>query len=217
MTNIANMSGRRNRKRAWLLLLVFLLFIFMGFYILVDILIRPMIKTYGNNQATTTATKAVNDAVGIVLSEMSLKYDDLAEVDRDTSGNIISIESNSENINRLKAAVSKKVLEELDKQDYQMVKIPMGSLIGGLLTGRGPDIYIKVPMNSTVETSFKNQFESAGINQTRHEITLDVKVKVYAVVKNDDTSVEVDTGFAIAENVLVGKVPQWMAGTQISN
>ena len=46
------------------------------------------------------------------------------------------------------------------------------------MTGRGPNISISVPMDSTVETAYSNKFESAGINQTKHEIALDVKVTV---------------------------------------
>ncbi len=185
-----------------------------GLVALTDIRIRPMLKTYGINQATTTATKAMNDAVQRVLDEMNLRYDDLASVTKDEDGNILSVSTNTANMNRLKAAVGDAVLQELEKQDVQTVKIPIGSILsGGLLTGRGPEISVKVPMNSTVQTSFDNSFEGAGINQTCHEIMLDVKVTVYAMLPGEDTAVEVETGFTAAETILVGEVPDWAAIT----
>lgn len=217
MASIATMGRQQGISRAFLTFIVLLLCLAFIVYILIDIKIRPMIATYGNNQATTTATKAVNDAVEITLSDLDLKYEDFATVNKDSNGKVLSIYSNTENINLLKSTVSNKILEELNKQGYQMVKIPLGSLFGGLLTGRGPDITIKVPMNSTVQTAFQNKFEGAGINQTRHEISLDVKVTTYAVIQGENTAVDVDTNFEIAENILVGEVPNWMVGTQTSD
>ncbi|HIZ19817.1 MAG TPA: sporulation protein YunB [Firmicutes bacterium] len=209
---------RKGKKRKWGRLRLFcLLFLLcaLGLVALTDIRIRPMIKTYGVNQATTTATQAVNTAAQRVLDEMGLQYADLTSVTKDAEGNILSVSTNTANVNRLKSAVGEAVLEELEKQDYQMVKIPLGSIWGGgLLTGRGPKIPVKVPMNSTVTVTFDNTFDSAGINQTRHEITLNVKVTVYAMLPGDSTAVEVETGFTAAETILVGEVPDWAAITR---
>lgn len=194
-------------------LAVFAVFLFIAFalmYAAVDWMVRPMIQTYGNNQAATAATRAVNDAVEKVLSEMSVDYNNLTQVTRDESGKIVSIHTNTANINIIKSAVSKAVLQELDNQKYQRVEIPMGSLAGGLLTGRGPAIKIKVPMNSTVETDIENKFEGAGINQTKHEISLKVKVTIYTVIQGESSANEITTGFTVAENILVGEVPSWL-------
>lgn len=201
-------SGRRaNRLRV---LAVVVLLLAAALTAVIDIRVRPMLKTYGVNQATTTATKAVNDAVERVLAECGLQYADLAAVTKNEDGTLASIQTNTANMNRLKAAVSSAVLEELDHQDMQTVRIPIGTILsGGLLTGLGPRLSIRVPMNSTVETTYENVFEGAGINQTRHEITIRVKVKVYAMIPGDNTETEVDTGFTIAETVLIGEVPQW--------
>lgn len=216
MASIATMNSRRGKKHTGKLFFILLLCLCLVGYVLIDMKIRPMLATYGSNQATTTATKAVNDAVENALAELDLKYEDLAIVNKDSDGKVLSIYSNTENINRLKSAVSNKILEELNRQDYQMVKIPLGSLFGGLLTGRGPDIPIKVPMNSTVQTTFENKFEGAGINQTRHDISLDVKVTTYAVIQGVSTAVDVDTNFEVAESILVGDVPNWVVGAQTS-
>lgn len=177
---------------------------------LVDWCVRPMIKTYGNNQAVTAATRAVNDAALRVLSERNIDYNELANVQYNESGEIMSVETNTANINIIKSAVSQAILEELDNQRVQKVKIPLGSLAGGLMTGRGPNISISVPMDSTVETAYSNKFESAGINQTKHEIALDVKVTVYTVVQGESQANVVNTAFTITECILVGEVPQWL-------
>ena len=195
-----------------MLLAVFLCFAVL-FVVLIDIRVRPMIKTYGNNQAVTAATKAVNIAVSDILSKLNLQYQDLVTITTDENGEITEMTTNSKQLNTIKSDVTAAIFTELDRQDMQNVSIPLGSLAGGLLTGRGPNITIRVPMNSTVETSFDNVFEGAGINQTRHEVMLDVKVTVYAVIRGEDTKTVVNTQFALAENIIVGEVPQWMTGT----
>ena len=203
--------NKRQRKfQKFRLMITFILCLALACFILVDIRVRPMIKTYGCNQATTAATKAVNDAIERVLQENIVEYDDLITVQKDANGNIISLETNSSNINLMKSRVSEAILEELDVQEVQMIKIPLGSLVGGLVTGRGPNIKIKIPMNSTVETALSSDFESAGINQTRHTIDLDVTVTIYAVIQGVDTAIKVQTSCAVTENILVGKVPNWM-------
>ncbi|MDD2417901.1 MAG: sporulation protein YunB [Oscillospiraceae bacterium] len=177
---------------------------------LIDRKVRPMIQTYGNNQAVTAATRAVNDAVERVLNKTSIEYDRLSSVIRDEQGEISLIEINTGNVNLVKSAASTAILEELKKQKFQKVEIPAGSLAGGLLTGRGPNITIKVPMNSTVETTFSNKFEGVGINQTRHYITIDVKVKIFTVIQGKSIATEVETEFTVAECIIIGEVPQWM-------
>ena len=54
-------SLRRGARKGPLFLLL-LVVLAVGLLAAVDIRIRPMLKTYGVNQATTAATRAVNDA-----------------------------------------------------------------------------------------------------------------------------------------------------------
>jgi len=202
------------KKNHYKRITVYILFVFLLISILsiwlIDWRVRPMIKTYGDNQAITAATRAVNDAVEKVLSNLGIDYEKLSSVTLDKNGEVSSIETNTANVNIFKSTVSKEILEQLDNQEIQKVNIPLGSLAGGLLTGRGPNITIRVPMNSTVETVLNNKFEGAGINQTKHDISLDVKVKIFTVVQGVSTENVVETNFTIAERILVGEVPQWI-------
>lgn len=207
------MTRGRRRKRHGAAALILLCAAALGLLALTDVLVRPMLGVYGRNQAVTAATRAANDAAERVLEQADITYEQIVAVERDGEGKILSMETDTTVLNRLKAAVSGAVLEELDRQKTQTVEIPAGSLAGGLLTGRGPRIRLKIPMNSTVETTYRNLFEGAGINQTRHEITLEIKMTVYTVIQGESVSSEVTTGFTVAENVLVGEVPQWIAKT----
>ena len=53
----------------------------------------------------------------------------------------------------------------------------------------------------------KNYFTDAGINQTKHQIVLNVEVTVRILMPGYTSSVAVDSSLAVAETVIVGSVP----------
>ena len=55
---------------------------------------------------------------------------------------------------------------------------------------------------------FKNEISAAGINQTKHEMKLDVVVDIDVVLPWRTVSTQVVTEILIAETVIVGEVPQ---------
>lgn len=57
-------------------------------------------------------------------------------------------------------------------------------------------------------TRFRNNFEQAGINQTLHQVMLDVSVTVYLLIPGETLSTQVDSEICVAETVIVGQVPE---------
>ena len=86
--------------------------------------------------------------------------------------------------------------------------IPLGAALGvSLFSGAGPLINVSVVPVGSVTTAFATSFESAGINQTRHEISLQASVLMRIIVPTGADSVTVDTLVPIAESIIVGQVP----------
>ena len=122
--------------------------------------------------------------------------------------NSIRMVSIQPQINRLKAAATGAVMDELENYKKQTVEIPFGNLIGGdFFTGRGPYIPIKISMSGTALSVMNSRFTSAGINQTSHQIELEVTVRIYAAIPGFRSSIETTTNYLVAETVLVGEVP----------
>jgi len=69
--------------------------------------------------------------------------------------------------------------------------------------------------SGSVVTSVSNVFDSAGINQTRHQIMLNIKSTVSVIIPGYITSVPVETNMCIAESVIVGLVPDTYANVQL--
>ncbi len=93
------------------------------------------------------------------------------------------------------------------------VRIPAGNLTGiSLLMGRGPKIPVEIITLTSSSIGFQNSIVTAGINQTKHQITLQVNVDIDVLVPWGSKSTHVSTDVLIADTVIVGQVP----GTYLS-
>ena len=63
-----------------------------------------------------------------------------------------------------------------------------------------------LPVGS-VHAEFHTDFQTAGINQTRHRISLQLTAQVQLVIPTGAQKVEVTTQVAMAESIIVGEVP----------
>ena len=90
-----------------------------------------------------------------------------------------------------------------------LTKVIIGTLTGSpLLAGRGPCLRVRMQSVGTATARFDNQFSSAGINQTRHRIILDVDVHVSILLPGLTTYTKVSNEISVAETVIVGGVPE---------
>jgi hypothetical protein len=76
-----------------------------------------------------------------------------------------------------------------------------------LLAGRGPLITVKMQSVGSSTARLVNRFTSAGINQTKHQILLNVDVYVSILLPGFTTATKVSNSFTVAETVIVGSVP----------
>lgn len=139
--------------------------------------ITPIIDKQCENIAKSIATKISNEQATIVMSRYS--YDDLCNVSKDVNGNISMISSNVITVNEIISDVAIKIQEELNKEENSNFKIKLGSLTGTrILSGRGPNIDIRLQTIGNLDTDLRSEFEEAGINQTLHRMYLQVECNV---------------------------------------
>ena len=63
-------------------------------------------------------------------------------------------------------------------------------------------------MMTSSRVEFQNNVVTAGINQTKHQINLEVVVDIDVLIPWDTESAQVVTEVLIADVVVVGKVPE---------
>jgi sporulation protein YunB len=199
--------GMPARGKAVLFIIVLLLFI-----LFFDWQLRPVIESITANEAKVKSVSTINTAVMDELGKDSVTYDDLITVERGTDGNVLSITTNVVKMNELKAKIIDSVMKDLQMDSHDTIGVPIGTLVGGdILHGRGPSVPLKVTLSGNVNADFDSTFESAGINQTKHQIYLNIHTSVYSFLPGFDTTTDVDTNILVAETVIVGAVPQVVA------
>ena len=86
--------------------------------------------------------------------------------------------------------------------------MPMGSLIlPELFSGKGPAIPVRILSIRNSDASFNSGFSEAGINQTLHQLSMDVSVDVTVLVLGSTVSFTVNSQVVVAETIIVGDVP----------
>ena len=80
-------------------------------------------------------------------------------------------------MNLLKARISEEIQDKINKLDTDAISIPVGSMLNNELTaGRGPRIPLKLVTVGAMEMDFWGNFTAAGINQTKHDVHLNIKL-----------------------------------------
>lgn len=159
------------------------------------------------SDASDIVTVSVNNAVSQVLSSGDYTGDYFVDFEKDANGDVAAISSNMAKINTLSAQILDKVVGTTEKNTIT-VKIPAGNLTGiSLLMGRGPKIPVKIIVLTSSRVEFNNNIITAGINQTKHQINLEVIVDVEILVPWGSETTQVVTEVLIADTVIVGEVP----------
>jgi sporulation protein YunB len=158
------------------------------------------------------ATKAINEAITETIERDGVSYDSIVIFEKDIYGQITALKTNMLTVNRFKANVTNEVLDAVESIGAPDLGIPVGNVINGdLFSGRGPEIPIRILPLGTASADFQNVFTAAGINQTRHEIMMEVTVNISVLMPGYSAETAVKVQVAVAETVIVGDVPETYA------
>lgn len=195
------------RRTALLCLLVCLALIAAG-VLLVERNLTRVVLSLAQAQARAMAVRILNEAATELLSSGGVTYDSLMHVTADEGGQVRLIQANTPEMNRLAAQVSLLAQSKLQETRDQAVKVPLGSALGlTLFAGAGPKIEVRILPVGSVHAEFHTDFQTAGINQTRHRVSLMLTAQVQLVIPTGAQTVAATTQVAMAESIIVGEVP----------
>jgi sporulation protein YunB len=111
-------------------------------------------------------------------------------------------------MNKIACEVSLKSQKKLRELGKVGINIPMGYIFkNNILAYMGPSITVKMEPIGQIETKYVSEFETGGINQTRHKIYVHVKTNLRVIFPMKSSDVEVDNEMPVSETIIVGKVP----------
>lgn len=176
--------------------------------VVADRRIRPIVYDMSEHASRETAVMAVNKTVEELLTDENNNFSKLAEIKYNNSGDISSVQTDVTGINLLQSKISQLVTKDFDNISENSAEFSLGTLSGfSPLNNLGPKIRIKILPIGNVETSLISTFKNAGINQSNHQIILNVKARVITVLPGYSQKNDINLQYILSDTVIVGNVP----------
>lgn len=208
----------KNKTKIKIIAAFAIIIIFFNFFIYeFDKVITPTLVIVANAEMRAKATEIINIAI---LEEYSkqFKYEDVIKIEKDLNGNIVMVQADTINMSKIASQVALKSQNQLKEYGEVGVKMPLGYIFeNNLLSSMGPDILIKMVPVGYIETKYLSEFESAGINQTRHKIYVEVTAKLRVLMFIGKSDIEVKCQVPVSETIIVGKIPNNAFNMDLNN
>ena len=176
--------------------------------VLIDAALRPTVTELAKAKVKNAVTSIINDAVNETLSSEAISYGDLVTLEKDTAGQVTVLAANTAQLNALRTEILGRILEQVEQLDSQELGIPLGNLTGfATASDLGPVLPVRVLTAATPTAAFEHVFTSSGINQTLHQVMLNVQVECTLLIPGGTVDTVVEAQVCAAETLLVGQVP----------
>lgn len=202
-----NINNKKKLRIRILIIFTFILIIFNVLLYILNKVVTPTVLAAGDIEIREKVISIINQ---VLISNYSngFNYDDIIKVEKDDSGNISLIRANTLKMNKIACDVSLDVQNNIKNMGELGIKLPVSYIFkNNLISYFGPKVTIKMEPIGNIETKYNSVFESAGINQTKLSIYVDVRTKVRIIIPTDYNDIEVKNEIPISETVIVGKVP----------
>lgn len=199
---------RRGKVSLLKRVLILLLCLCLVSFIYIELQVRPKIFSLAAIKAEVLATEAIDMAVLGEIENLNITYQDLMNVEYKDDNSIGGLSSNILGMNKLKASVTLSAQDKITQLSQKEIAFAMGDLSGfTLLSGRGPNINVKLNYAGSIKAEFENSFESAGMNQTLHSIQIRITAHLSITSRNMEENIKIETNIPVAETVIVGSIP----------
>ena len=169
---------------------------------------RDVIRELAQTQVKNTTSDLTNDAIAKQIADGVVHYDRIVYFEKDLDGRITALKTNIGEVNRLKTDILNIINDEILSLETTDIGIPLGSLLlPELFSGRGPKIPVQILAIRNSDANFVSFFTQAGINQTLHQVTMEVSIDVSVLVLGQTASFTMESQVVVAETVIVGQVP----------
>ena len=200
--------------RRWLIRFGLLAAVCLIFLLTLRYKYRDVIIELARISVKNTTSDMINDAIDLQVTEGNIAYDRIVFFEKDLEGRITALKTNMSEINHLKTEILGILNDEILSLDTTAMGIPVGSLfLPEILSGKGPVIPVQILSIRNSDADFLSDFSASGINQTLHQLNMEVSIEVSVLVLGQTDSFTVTSQVLVAETVIVGDVPQTLLQT----
>ena len=198
------LSGKQKAViTVWILLASFLVFLIPAVRYF-----RALTGAMAISNATDLITRTVSDIVEEKMAELRKEGESFVTFEKDDAGAVTAILTDTPRVNILSSELLDAVIHAAKKGDLN-ISVPLGDLLGmSLFLGRGPRVPVKITMLTSSRVEVKNILTAAGINQTKHQLILEVHVDTDVLLPWEIRSAAIVNQVLVAETVIVGRTPE---------
>lgn len=198
---------RRKGSRVRLVLILALLFVTV-LTVVVRVQLFPLIDEMARTTVLNEATDIINEAIDEQIGTGAIDYNSIVTLEKDANGGVTALKTNVGEINRLKAQVLGLVNDNIMELSIDELGVPVGNLVfPEFFAGRGFLMPVRIVSVRNSDAAFRNAFSQAGINQTLHQMLMDISVSIMVLTPAGTQNVTATLQVVVAETVIVGTVP----------
>lgn len=200
-----NHHKKKLNKFILIIIAIFILFNTMLYFF--DKSVLPAILSIAEVKMKNEATDIVYKTAMDIYSK-DFDYKDVILVEKDNEGNISMVRADTVKLNYLSSKLITDCNSKLKDLTALGVDVPLGYMTrNSVIHNLGPNVNVKMSQLGNITSSYDSIFESAGINQTRHKIYLNVNLAVRVIVPMNTKDIDIACQIPIAETIIVGKIP----------
>ncbi|HEY5523843.1 MAG TPA: sporulation protein YunB [Clostridium sp.] len=198
---------RKVKIKPYILVMIAIFALFNLFLYLFDTRVLPAVLLKSESVVKAKTAQTISET-SLELFNNEFKYDEMIIIDKDQAGDINLIRADTVKLNYLSSQLSIKCNDKLQEMGDIGVKVPIGWLTDrSIMYNLGPNMTVKIKPTGNINVSYQSVFESAGINQTRHKIYLNVEATVKIIIPLHGEEMTVKCEIPVAETIIVGKIP----------
>lgn len=167
-----------------------------------------LLRDYAQVWCADQTSRCVNAAVAEVMEDAPV----LCRETTDAAGRIVAVRVDAAAVSLLKSRLTLSVSDRLRALEAQGIDVPLGTLLGPhLLNGLGPKVHFRLMNVGAADVEVRSSFQSAGVNQTLHRLTLSVDATLSVLLPGRVLYQKTAQQALLSETLLVGEVPELYA------
>ena len=206
--NKIRVNKRKKIPKKFLFIILTIFIIINTFIYIFDKNVLPAVMQLAEIKMKNEATDILYTTCLDVYSE-KFDYKKMINIEKDDKGSITLVQADTAELNKLSSQMVTDCNKKINELSELGVSVPIGFMTNNSVIYRlGPSVKIKMSQVGNITTKYESVFESAGINQTRHKIYLNVKATIRVVVPLRSKDIEIECQVPISETIIVGETPQ---------
>lgn len=195
---------RKNKSFVFLFTFLVMIIIMYAWY---QKIIYPTLLEFCKSHGYSLAMRSTESAIRTNLE--NLKDNSIISAKYDENQNLTAIQTNTGTLNSVSNGIAIDIENNIANVGENSIKIPFGLFFNlGIFGGNGVKVKIKTVPTGDTKIECISQFDSVGINQTRHRIIFKIKTNYTLLapiyLKNQFYEKEI----VIAETVFTGNIPE---------